>query len=78
MSASVKKSRLAPERVDTEEAFKPKPQPKPKYKKITAEQFCCKYRIEENCDSVSKIDGPKHIMNIVDGTNQVLRVLTFE
>ena len=48
---------------------------KPKYKKMTINELLTTYKIDSTLDLSSKIEGPKYLSNLVDGSSKVLRVL---
>jgi hypothetical protein len=50
---------------------------RPRYKRITSEQFLVQYTIETNVEGAARAEGPKYISNSMDGSGKVLRVLQF-
>lgn len=48
---------------------------KPKYRRLTTNELLCTYRIESTLDLSCKLEGPKYLSSLVDGSSRVLRVL---
>jgi hypothetical protein len=51
---------------------------KPKHKKMTINELLTTYRIESTLDLSSKMEGPKYLSNMVDGSSKVLRVVNLD
>jgi hypothetical protein len=49
-------------------------QDKQKYKKMTINQLLNTYSILETISFASKVEGPKYLSNLIDGSSKVLRV----
>lgn len=50
---------------------------KPRLKKMSADQFCRIYRIQENVGTTVRVQGPKYVSNYADGIGRVLRVVPY-
>lgn len=51
---------------------------KPKHKKMTINELLTTYKIESTVDLSSKMEGPKYLSNLVDGSSKVLRVVNLD
>lgn len=44
---------------------------------MNSQEFASQYRIEQNVGTTTRLEGPKFVSSLVDGSCRILRVINF-